>query len=378
MLYMNLSSIALKRLRERASKEQPSPSSSRISSNAKKTSPVVNKSHSVSPTTTSSSNRMLVNEKKIKKSEASKPSAGTYYLDEIFKTTVNMEMHQKNMNMEMHQKTKPHSSTNHVDLNMVDDLESSNDSVTSIKEERRTSKARRPLSFSSTLQKVDQKLIGKKERPRVGSPNVKKQFGRSKSDPSMSGTTKNSEEESSSSVNTKPASLHVQKLVDKGFAKVKAKSSVEQVSHPTNRISLASNKLNRPVTSSSKLPSSGRHNELPDKLKGKSIRQISVNKSPLTSPVFESVSDTTTTTGSPAITASKFYSSKVSNPGKIKVNIKSNPKSVPVPSKTEKHSTSSPNYSILKKKEVVLTGTSVKLYNVWCSMCMCIYYVYII
>ena len=99
-------------------------------------------------------------------------------------------------------------------------------------------------------------------------------------------------------------------------------------------------------------------NEHADKLKGKSLRQISVvaNKTPsLTSSIPEAVSTNTTTT-SPAISAANFYSPKVSKQEKIKINIKSNPKSTSLPSTTKKHSTSSPNYSILKKKEVVLTG----------------------
>ena len=59
----------------------------------------------------------------------------------------------------------------------------------------------------------------------------------------------------------------------------------------------------------------------------------------------------------PMMSASKFYLSKVSKPEKIKISIQSNPASTAMYSKTEKHSTSSPNYSILKKKEVVLTGS---------------------
>ena len=60
---------------------------------------------------------------------------------------------------------------------------------------------------------------------------------------------------------------------------------------------------------------------------------------------------------SPMISAAKLYSSKVSKPEKMKINTKGNPASADMSSKAEKHSTSSPNYSILKKKEVVLTGS---------------------
>ena len=59
---------------------------------------------------------------------------------------------------------------------------------------------------------------------------------------------------------------------------------------------------------------------------------------------------------SPMMSAAKFYLSKVSKPEKIKISIQSNPASTAMYSKTEKHSTSSPNYSILKKKEL-LTGS---------------------
>ena len=60
---------------------------------------------------------------------------------------------------------------------------------------------------------------------------------------------------------------------------------------------------------------------------------------------------------SPMISAAKLYSSKVSKPEKMKISIKSNHASAAMFSKTDKHSTFSPNYSILKKKEVVLTGS---------------------
>jgi len=152
---------------------------------------------------------------------------------------------------------------------------------------------------------------------------------------------------------TEPSSQLVQKLVDKGFAKVKTKSNVDQVPHPTNRIL---NRFAKSTTSGSQAPDLAVHqNEHADKLKGKSIRQISVKTPSLTSSIPEAVSTNTTTT-SPTISAANFYSSKVSRQAKIKINIKSNPKSTSIPSKTEKHSTSLPNYSILKKKEVVLTG----------------------
>ena len=361
MLYMNLSSIALKRLRERASKEQPcSPIAS------KKTSPPVSKRHSsnaVSPTT---SNRVLVQEKKVKKTEAADPPPGTYYLDEIFKTNVNMEMHQKD---------KPHSSTNH-DSTRVGSSETSNDSTVSEKDhhgntggERSTSKAKRPLSFDSALQKIDRKLMSKRERPRANSPSMKKQLGSSKIASSSQQSARGSEPlhegmqsvaSSPTKVITKPTSAQVQKLIDKGFAKVKTKSNVEQLSHPTNRISLTSNRLAKSSANVSKGPNLAGHHT--DKLKGKSVRQIVVNKSsPLTSPTSELVSNTAATTATaagPTIATAKFYPSRVSKQEKIEINIKSNPGSTPIPtSKTEKHSTSSPNYSILKKKEVVLTGT---------------------
>ena len=343
MLYMNLSSIALKRLRERASKEHP-----RSNLSTKKTSPPVSKRQNAT-TTATTSNRASAQERKAKKTEeATRPPSGTYYLDEIFKTTVSMEMHQKN---------KPHSSTNHEGLTKVGNL----DDITPPNEdhhdntggERHTSKARRPLSFDSALQKMDRKLVNKKERPRVGSPSAKKQLASGRTTP----TTQSNNEETSSNpsrVITRPTSSQVQKLIDKGYAKVKTKSNTELSSHPTNRIPVKHNKL---TTSGVKLPNlAGRQSE---QSKGKSVRQISVSKSsPLTSPVSSSVSNTTTpTTISPMISAGKFYSSKVSKSEKIKINIKSNPASTAMSSKTEKHFTSSPNYSILKKKEVVLTGS---------------------
>ena len=212
---------------------------------------------------------------------------------------------------------------------------------------------RRPLSFDSALQKMDRKLVNKKERPRVGSPSAKKQLASGRTTP----TTQSNNEETSSNpsrVITRPTSSQVQKLIDKGYAKVKTKSNTELSSHPTNRIPVKHNKL---TTSGVKLPNlAGRQSE---QSKGKSVRQISVSKSsPLTSPVGSLVSNTTTTTTiSPMISAGKFYSSKVSKSEKIKISIKSNPASTAMSSKTEKHSTSSPNYSILKKKEVVLTGS---------------------
>ena len=358
MLYMNLSSIALKRLREKISKERPcSPITS--SSDTKKTSPPVSKRHSTNTVSSTTSNRAPVQEKKAKKAEVAEPPPGTYYLDEIFKTTVNMEMHQKD---------KPHSGTNH-DSAGIGNLETSSDSIVSNKDhhdnrgkEKSTSKAKRPLSFDSALQKIDRKLMSKRERPRAGSPSVKKQIGSSKIFPSSQQSTKGTEHEevqslANSPTNPKPTSVQVQKLIDRGFAKVKTKSSVEQ-SHSTNRISLTSNRLVKSSANVSKGPSlAGQHTEQTDKLKKKSVRQLFVNKSsPLTSPTSESVSSTSAATG-PTISAAQFYSSKVSKQGKIKINIKSNPTSISVPaSKTEKHS-SSPNYSILKKKEVLLTGT---------------------
>ena len=118
-------------------------------------------------------------------------------------------------------------------------------------EERPTSKARRPLSSDSALQKMDYKLIvNKEEQTRVGSPNVKKQFA-------IDRTTLSTDEEASS----------------------------------------------------------------------------------------------------PMISAAKFYLSKTSKSQKMKINIKSNPVSAAMFSKTEKHSTPSLIYSILKKKEVVLTDS---------------------
>ena len=363
MLYMNLSSIALKRLRERASKERPC--SPITSSDTKKTSPPVNKRHSTTTVSSATSNRALVQEKKVKKAEAAEPPPGTYYLDEIFKTTVNVEVHQKD---------KPHSSTNH-DSGRVGHSETSSDNTVSNNdhhdntgEERSTSKAKRPLSFDSALQKMDRKLVSKREQPRAGSPSVKKQLESSKIAPSSQRSARGeplheeiqSHASSPTGVHTKPTSVKVQKLIDKGFAKVKTKSNVEQLSHPTNRISLTSYRLAKSSANVSKSPNlAGHHTEQTDKLKGKSVRQIVVNKSsPLTSPTAESVSSTASAATGPAISAAKFYSSKVFKQGKIKINIKSNPTSTPIPaSKTEKHSTSSPNYSILKKKEVILTGT---------------------
>ena len=349
MLYMNLSSIALKRLRERASKERPC-SPITLSSDTKKISPPVSKRHSTNALSSATSNRAPVQEKKVKKTGVAEPPPGTYYLDEIFKTTVSMEMHQKD---------KPHSGTNH-DSAGVGNSETCSDSIVSNKdhhdnagEEKSTSKVKRLLSFDSALQKMDRKLMSKRERPRASSPSVKKQLGSSKIAPSS----QQSESLANSPTNTKPTSVQVQKLIDKGFAKVKMKSNVEQ-SQPTNRISLTSNRLVKSSTNVSRVPGlAGQHNKQTDKLKGKSVRQIFVNKSsPLTSPTSESVSSTSAATG-PTISAAKFYSPKVSKQGKIKINIKSNPTSTPIPTgKTEKHSTSSPNYSILKKKEVLLTG----------------------
>ena len=347
MLYMNLSSIALKRLRERASKEQPC-------STKRKTSPSVTKRQNA--TSPAANNRASIQERKAKKTEeVTKPSSGTYYLDEIFKTTVSMEMHQKN---------KPHSSTNHEDLNRVgksdDNTPPNNDHLSNTGEERHTSKARRPLSFDSALQKMDHKLVNKREQPRVGSPGIKKQLSSGRTTPS-SQSTKNTDEEissRSSRVSTKPTSAQVQKLIDKGFAKVKTKSNIEQSPHPTNRIRI---KHNKSTASGAKLPNlAGHQSEQSDKLKGRSVRQISVTKSsPLTSPVGSSVSNITTptTTSGPVISAAKFYPSKVSKPEKIKVSIKSNATSMAIPSKAEAHSTTTQNYSILKKKEVILTGT---------------------
>lgn len=350
MLYMNLSSIALKRLREKTSKEQ---SSFNIPcSGTKKTSPSGNKGHSTKTMSPIASSKAIVHEKKAKKTESAKPLSGTYYLDEIFKTSVNMEMHQK---------TKLHSSTNHDGSTTADNSVepvSTKDCHSGTEAERSTSKAKRPLSFDSALQKMDRKLISKRDRLRSGSPSLKKQLESSKavlSSQSAKGSGSLCEEMPSSSteVTTKPSSQLIQKLVDKGFAKVKAKSNVSQVSHPTNRIS---NKFVKSIASGSRTPVD--QNEQADKLKAKPIRQISVvanRSSPVASPISELVSTNTTTT-SPTIATATFYSSKVSKPAKIKINIKSNPKSTPVLGKTEKQSTSSPNYSILKKKEVILTG----------------------
>ena len=351
MLYMNLSSIALKRLRERASREQPSCNATRP--DTKKASLPVGKKHSINPSSLTTSNRAPVQEKKVKKVER---STGTYYLDEIFKTTVNMEMHQK---------TKPHSHTNDDTIRVSISENTDNSTMPSKDHEveppahKTTSKAKRPLSFDSALQKMDRKLK-KKQRSRAGSPIIKKQFGINSPSPAR-GTEALLEEplsvtSSPAKVNAKPASAHVQKLIDKGFAKVKTKSTVEQLSHPTNRISLTSSKLPKSTANVSKV--AGHHDELSNKSKGKSVRQIVVSKSPsLSSPVSESVYTAATAT-SPVISAAKFYSSKVSNTDKIKLNMKANPTSTPIPaSKAEKHPTSSPNYSILKKKEVVLTGT---------------------
>ena len=348
MLYMNLSSIALKRLRERVSKEQPCSNLT-----MKKTSPPVSKRQNT--TSAATSNRVSAQERKAKKVEdVTKPPSGTYYLDEIFKTTVSMEMHQKN---------KAHSSTNLEGLTRVGNLDDNTlpneDHHGNTGEVRHTSKARRPLSFDSALQKMDRKLVNKKERPKVGSPSAKKQLASGRTIPTTQ-STNNETSSSPSRVITRPTSAQVQKLIDKGYAKVKIKSNAELSSHPTNRIPV---KHNKSTASGVKLPNLAGHQS--EQSKGKSVRQISVRQisvsksSPLTSPVGSSVSDTTTptTVTSPVISAVKFYSSKVSKSEKIKVNIKSNPASTATSSKAEKHSTSSPNYSILKKKEVVLTGS---------------------
>lgn len=363
MLYMNLSSIALKRLREKASKEQPY-SYIPCLDTKKASLPAVSKRHSTNIVSSTTANTVSVQERKVKKTEeATRPPSGTYYLDEIFKTTVNMEMHQKN---------KPHSSTNHEDLIGVDSIETSNDDDmithkdhhSGVRKELSNSKAKIPLSFDSTLQKLDHKLKSKREQTRPGSPSVKKQLvsNRTVVSPLSTKSTEPLHDETSkvAKVNTKPASAQLQKLIEKGFAKVKVKSNADQSSRPTNRIPLISNKLSKSSASGSKLPNlAGQQNEQLNRSMGKSVRQISINKSsPLTSPVPQSISNTSTpTTASSTISATKFYSTKNSKSGKIKIHIKSNPSSTPIPTNTEKHSTPSVNYSILKKKEVVLTGT---------------------
>ena len=210
------------------------------------------------------------------------------------------------------------------------------------------------------------------------SPSVKnqvKRLGSSIISPSSRQSTKGTEHEevqslANSPTNAKPTSVHVQKLIDKGFAK--------EQSHPTNRIFLTSNRLVKSSANVSKGPSlAGQRNEQTDKLKGKSVRQTFVNRSSLlTSPTSESVSSTSAATG-PTISAAKFYLSKVSKQGKIKVN----PTSTFVPaSKIEKH-LSSPNYSILKKKEVSLTGTLFEAYmnhyNILSTCFVCLHCTYI-
>ena len=370
MLYMNLSSIALKRLRERASREQPSFTVARPET--KKTSAPVGKKHSTNPSTSSASNRAPEQEKKRKKIEG---PTGTYYLDAIFKTTVNMEMHQKN---------KLHSHTNDGTVRVgisepTDDSSMPNkDHEVETPAHKTTRKAKRPLSFDSALQKMDHKLR-KKEQSRAGSPIVKKQFGNNTPSPARGSEALLEEAQSLTSptrVNTKPASAHVQKLIDKGFAKVKVKSTVEQSSHPTNRISLTSNKLAQSSANVSKVSKAvGHHEKLSNESTGKSMRQIFVSKSSSSS-ITESVSNTATIATSPTISAAKFYSSKVSNKDKMKLNMKTTPTSVPIPaSKAEKHSTSSPNYSILKKKEVILTGTKGIYICMHAITYLCIYFV---
>jgi len=343
MLYMNLSSIALMRLREHASKEQvisKPPPSATVTKNSSTIHTVRKSSDITSPTMHSSAMVHATKEKtKVKTSSEPKPPDGTYYLDEIFKTSVSMEMHQK---------SNPH---DHKNL--------SSDSISpSANPNKRSVSAR---SFGSVLQKVDRKMLAKKNKLKQSSTLRKQQVSNTTASQSSNTVSHGSNlprEEATnttgtpnSSVKTKPNSLHVQKLIDKGYAKVKSKNDNHvSVTHPTNRISLASKDLSRSAYSPSSTGSLVKQRTSSDKTK--TARQISV------SPKVSSTPSTTETSsskvaGSPMMTSSQFYGSHSQVATKNKTSVKPASAPAPAPSKPR---TITPNFSILKKKEVVLTG----------------------
>ena len=235
---MNLSSIALKRLREQASKEPPfsrPPPSTVVTKKTSTTHSVRKSNHIISPT---AANKVMIHATKERtkvSTPETKASAGTYYLDEIFKTSVNMEMHQK---------SNPQTSDNPKNLSSDAIPPPSNDDAP-----KKSSSSRK--SFDSALQKVDRKMIAKRNKLKE-SPALRKQMGTNITASHSSSTVSYSNHlpqrealdtagTSGSSVKTKPTSLHVQKLLDKGYAKVKSKSDnhVLPTTHQTNRISIA-------------------------------------------------------------------------------------------------------------------------------------------
>ena len=338
---MNLSSIALKRLREQASKEKvickPPPSV------VTKNSPTIQSVRKSSDTTTSPStySSAVMHEKtKAKTSSETKPPGGTYYLDEIFKTSVSMEMHQKS--------------------NPQDHKKLSSDSISPPANDSPNKSSASTRSFDSALQKVDRKMMAKKNKLKQSSTLRKQQVSKiaesqSSSTVSHSGNLPHKEAMDTtgtpnSSVKTKPTSLHLQKLIDKGYAKVKSKNDNHMsVTHPTNRISSASKNLIRSATCSSSTGSPVKQRTSSDKVK--TVRQISISPKVSSTP-STTESSSSKLASSPVISSSQFYGSQSQMATKNKTTVK--PAPAPAPSKPR--TMTLPNFSILKKKEVTLTG----------------------
>jgi len=342
MLYMNLSSIALKKLREHASKEKvickPPPSV------VTKNSPTIRSVRKSSDTTTSPStySSAVVHEKTKAKTSETKPPGGTYYLDEIFKTSVSMEMHQKS--------------------NPQDYKKFSSDSISPSANDSPNKSSTSTRSFDSALQKVERKMMAKKNKLKQSSTLRKQQVSKitdsqSSNAISHSGNLPHKEVMDAtgtpnSSVKTKPTSLHVQKLIDKGYAKVKSKNDNHvSVAHPTNRISLAVKNLSRSPTCSSSTGSPVKQITTCSSDKVKTVRQISI--SPKVSSTLSNVeSSSSKVANSPVMSSSQFYGSQSQVATKNKTSIKP----APAPAPTKPRTVTLPNFSILKKKEVVLTG----------------------
>ena len=340
MLYMNLSSIALKRLREQASKEQVISRPPHVTKKSSTTHSMKRSSETTSPTAASNVMVHAAKERTKVKTYETKPPVGTYYLDEIFKTSVNMETHQK---------SNPHSSDDHKNLSL-DTISPSGDDIPNKSTASKT-------SFDSALQKIDRKMMAKKSKLKQSST-LRKQQGIRLTVGHSSNTVSHSDDlphekaidttgTSDNTVKTKPTSLHVQKLIDKGYAKVKSKGDNHvSTTHPTNRISLASKHLFKSVTPSG---TAVKQKSISDK--AKIVRQISV------SPKLSSAPSTTESPSSkvasgPMMTSSQFYGSQ----SQVSTKNKTGVKQAPAPSLSKPRTITLPNYSILKKKEVVLTG----------------------